>query len=251
MKKKNKKIYKKDFWDQQIKGSFESANEIVPIVINLVNPKSVIDVGCGTGTWADVFKKKGVKKVTGIDGNYVDRKKLYLKEEEFIPKDLTKPLKLKEKFDLAISLEVAEHLPEKSAEIFIDSLTGLSDIILFSAAIPYQRGTNHINEQFPEYWIDKFKKRNYLVIDCIRKKIWNNPKVYFFYSQNILLFIKKECLRKNAKLRGRYEKNKDNMVSVIHPENYLIKAKRLQEIKDLIPFKNLLMPIFKLFYSSS
>ncbi len=137
-----------------------------------------------------------------------------MKEEEFIPKDLTKPLKLKEKFDLAISLEVAEHLPEKSAEIFIDSLTGLSDIILFSAAIPYQRGTNHINEQFPEYWIDKFKKRNYLVIDCIRKKIWNNPKVYFFYSQNILLFIKKECLRKNAKLRGRYEKNKDNMGSL-------------------------------------
>ncbi len=52
-------IYNKTFYDNQEKGSLNSAKIIVPIVMDIVKPKSVIDVGCGVGTWLSVFKQLG------------------------------------------------------------------------------------------------------------------------------------------------------------------------------------------------
>lgn len=66
----------------------------------------------------------------------MNKELLYVSESIFYAHDLTKPLHLNRRFDLALSLEVAEHLPKKSAEIFVDTLCKLSDTIIFSAAIP-------------------------------------------------------------------------------------------------------------------
>ena len=62
-------------------------------------------------------------------------------------------------FDVAISMEVAEHLPEKIADRYVDLLTGLSNIIVFTAAYPGQGGDDHVNEQPALYWISKFQAR--------------------------------------------------------------------------------------------
>ena len=169
-----------------------SAEVIVPILVEKLNPHSVLDVGCGIGTWLKVFKDHGVNLLKGIDGDYLDRNllKKYIEEKDFIEMDISRPFNLGVTFDLILSLEVAEHLPEIAAEDFVSSLILHGNNILFSAAIPNQGGQNHLNEQWPTYWAEKFKIRGYEAYDIIRPHIWTDKRIDIFYRQNILLFSK-------------------------------------------------------------
>jgi len=133
-------------------------------------------------------------------------------------------VKVSRRFDLVLSLEVAEHLDKEYADVFIDSLVSLGPVVLFSAAIPYQGGTNHINEQWPEYWVSHFRKRGYQVIDYLRRKIWDNQKVEPWYAQNILIFIKQDCLEKYPLLAKELKNTNLSQISVIHPKIYLSNA---------------------------
>jgi SAM-dependent methyltransferase len=167
--------------------NFNAPRIVVPIVINLVQPKSVLDVGCGTGTWLKIFEENGIKDYLGIDGDYVDKELLKIPASNFKSHDLTKELALGRKFDLVISLEVAEHLPEISADLFVKTLVDHGETILFSAAIPGQSGQNHLNEQWPSYWQKKFATHGYYFQDIIRPEIWNNENVDWWYKQNTFI----------------------------------------------------------------
>jgi len=118
----------------------KSAEIVVPIVLDLIKPKSVVDVGCGRGEWLYVFQRQGISDILGIDGEWVDKNKLLIPKESFLTSTLEHPLRINRTFDLVVSLEIAEHLPEKSAEMFIETLTTLGPVILFPAAIPLQGG---------------------------------------------------------------------------------------------------------------
>ncbi len=196
--------YSDFFYKRYAQGSSNSAEVVVPMVIDLINPNSVVDVGCGIGTWLSVYEKLGVKKVLGIDGAYVNQGSLLFQSSDFLALDLSQPKTLDETFDLVQSLEVAEHLAEDKADGFVDFLTSLGPVVLFSAAIPGQPGKYHVNTKWPDYWASKFKARGYVVIDCIRGDIWANKKVAWWYAQNILLFIKEEALSGNAKLSAKF-----------------------------------------------
>jgi SAM-dependent methyltransferase len=124
-----------------------SARHIVRLVLNLCPAKNVIDLGCGVATWLSVFREFGVDDVIGVDAAKFDRALLQIPIERFIENDLTKPINLKRRFDLAMSLEVAEHLPPEFAPKFVASLVRLSDVVLFSAAIPGQGGYKSVSEK--------------------------------------------------------------------------------------------------------
>ena len=174
--------------------NLNAPGEVVPYLIELFKPESVLDVGCGTGTWLKVFHDHGVKDIKGLDGDFVNIQLLRenLSVEQFHAAELAAPFDLKRKFDLVISLEVAEHLPETAANKFIESLTKHADTIVFSAALPGQGGQNHLNEQWKKYWIDKFSALNFKVYDILREKFWNNNKVDWWYKQNMLVFSRKD-----------------------------------------------------------
>ena len=152
-------LYSGEFYQHIRQGSHRSAEEIVPLIMTSWQPRSVIDVGCGLGAWLRVFKQHGVEDVFGVDGSYVDTKTLEIPVERFAAVDLAKPFHLDRQFDLVMSLEVAEHIPGACAEIFIESVTRLGPVVLFSAAIPFQGGTHHVNEQWPDYWVTFCTKR--------------------------------------------------------------------------------------------
>ena len=214
--------YTENFFRELQDGSYRSAKEIVPLVLELVQPKSVIDIGCGAGTWLSVFKEFGIEDICGVDGDYVGEEILKIPKEQFLSLDLSKPFHLDRQFDLVLSLEVAEHLPPESAGIFIDSLTRLGSVILFSAAIPHQGGTQHMNEQWPDYWAKFFHHTGYVAIDCIRKTIWQNANVEWWYAQNLLLFVRTDYLHSHHSLNRAFENTATSQLSIVHPQKYLI-----------------------------
>lgn len=197
---------------------------ILPEVLRILKIHSVLDLGCGIGTWLSVAKGLGISDVLGVDGDYVDKTLLskYLTEKEFLVHDLTLPLALSRKFDLCLCLEVAEHLPESAAYTLIETLVHHSDAILFSAAIPGQGGQNHLNEQKPEYWQNIFKEYNYKFIDCIRPLIWNDTQVDFWYKQNTFLVVK-ESFDLNFPLYN-------NLLFNIHPDLLIQKNLQLMDL---------------------
>jgi SAM-dependent methyltransferase len=182
---------------EEIVHNFKAANEVVPFILQLLNPKSIVDVGCGIGTWLKVFEDNGIIDVLGIDGCYVDKNLLKIDKAKFVDFDLEKLYHTDIKFDLAISLEVAEHLSLESADIFVKTIANLSDTVIFSAAIPYQGGQNHINEQEPKYWIEKFENEGFKLFDVLRPVFWDNSNVDSWYRQNMLLFTKNIDLKAN------------------------------------------------------
>ena len=190
---------------------------------------SAIDFGCGVGTWLSVLKEKSVREIQGLDGPWVEQALLEIPMENFRQIDFEEMIKLDKKYDLAISLEVAEHLSEKSANGFVDSLTTASNFILFSAAIPFQGGNGHINEQWPDYWASMFAKRGFVILDCVRGKIWNDKQIPPWYRQNILLFIKKEE-KHRVKVR-KIEYSNNVPMSLVHPDTYLLKVNQMSSIK--------------------
>jgi SAM-dependent methyltransferase len=213
--------YTKDFYEALREGAKKSAEVILPIVLDRVPVRSVVDVGCGDGTWLAVLQKLGVEDVLGIDGDYVNEGVLQFPQDRFQSFDLTKPFNLARKFDLAISLEVAEHLPSNCAATFVDSLTRLAPAVLFSAAIPLQGGNNHINEQWPDKWAELFKKNSYLPVDFIRKRVWENEVVEWWYAQNTLLFAHTDILQNNSALQEEFERTSPSQLRLVHPRKYL------------------------------
>ncbi len=217
-----KKAYDNSFFEEDMR-SRKSAETIVPFVISLLSPDSVIDIGCGRGEFLSVFTERGITDVLGVDGEWAGKNNLKIPTEKFFAADLEKPFSLNKKFDLVICLEVAEHLSPGRAASFVDCLTELGDVILFSAAVPGQGGRNHINEKWPSYWASLFSESGYLCIDCLRKKFWDNPDVQFWYSQNMLLYIREEKIDGLPGLRGC---PRGAPPALIHPELYLKKCRK-------------------------
>ena len=182
--------YDLDFYKANLVSQTKSARGLVEAILSFVKPTSVIDVGCGIGLIAKMFQDLAGCDVLGVDGDYIDLTRLQLDRARFFAHDLTVPFRLERRFDLCLSLEVAEHLDECHASQFVETLCNLSDIIVFSAAVPGQGGVHHVNEQPQSYWEQKFRAEGYKGIDCIRPAIWDDEEIAFWYKQNTILYIK-------------------------------------------------------------
>jgi hypothetical protein len=179
--------YDREFFDFHRSLSESSARVVLPLFFEWVRPSSLIDVGCGIGAWARVAAELGVADVLGVDGAYVDQTQLEIPASSFVSHDLALPLTLDRRFDVALCLEVAEHLPPGRAEGLVADLGHLSDTVLFSAAIPRQGGTDHKNEQWQSYWAELFARAGYDVFDIVRPRVWDDDRIAFWFRQNIFV----------------------------------------------------------------
>jgi len=179
-----------------------SAQVIVPLLLKAYRPQSVVDVGCGAGAWLSVLWGCGLRDLLGIDEM---PEKLLRPPVPYMKHDLTRPVPSLRRWDVALTLEVAEHLDADSGERFVDTLCSLSDTVVWSAASPGQGGPGHINERWPSEWLPLFAAHGYGVHDRLRRAIWGDPRVSPWYRQNLLVFRKGECLATPP------------MLDVIHP----------------------------------
>lgn len=221
--------YNGEFFERLRERSSPSAEAIVPLVLELVPATSVVDIGCGEGAWLMAFRRSGVQDVFGIDGDYVDEARLLIPRTCFRAADLSRPFTVGRTFDLAVSLEVAEHLPPESAPGFVECLTRLAPVVLFSAAIPQQGGVHHVNEQWPEYWIRLFERHGYVPIDAIRRHIWTDERVQLWYAQNTLIFVERNFLEQSDRLKTEFRATRPGQLALVHPRLYELRCGQYEE----------------------
>ena len=213
--------YTQGFFAQEGDLSGRAAREVVPMLMKIVGASSVVDVGCGVGSWLDEFRQKGVTDILGIDF-HVQKSSLKIPREKFLRYDLQKPITVPRRFDLVLCMEVAEHLPSESAGTLVQSLVDLGPIVVFSAALPYQLGgASHINEAWPEWWAKLFSTKGYKVIDCIRSQIWLDWDVPYWYSQNLLMFVSSDVISRNGYLKAAMNETNESKLSLVHPRAWL------------------------------
>jgi len=190
--------YSAAFFDTQAAGSLASARVVLAALLGRVPVTSVVDVGCGVGPWLRAALELGASRVLGLDGAYVDRGRLLIDPARFLGCDLAADSLVEAvgghapRFDLVVSVEVAEHLPSLRAASFVAELCALGDLVLFSAAVPGQGGTDHVNEQWPAYWARLFDLSGFTCFDVLRPLLWNQPDCEWWYLQNVLLFARRE-----------------------------------------------------------
>jgi len=204
--------YSDTFFSEQCESSHLSPDYVLPLVLSVMQVKSAVDVGCGVGVWTSKLLERGVTDVVGIDGDYLNHELLRIPLDRFQAWDLAKPIMIGRRFDLAICLEVAEHLPPTRAEGLVEDLVRLAPVVLFSAAIPGQGGLNHINEQYLSYWVSHFAARDYVLLDIIRPALWNEERCGLWYRQNAVLFAHKDNPVSHLQVKSG--------IDYIHPRHY-------------------------------
>lgn len=215
----NASFYTRTFYQNRHEQTQYAAQQVLERVADIVPPiHSAVDVGCGVGTWLSVLRARGVQTVQGYDGDWVDPALLEIPVDCFESRDLTAIIAPPdERYDLAMSLEVAEHLPESAARTFVQSLTHQADFVLFSAAIPHQGGRHHVNEQWLEYWAELFRDFDYTGVDALRPALWHDNGIQTWYRQNTVLFVKQSRLKD---LATDLECTAPLPVSMVHPAAY-------------------------------
>ncbi|MFM2422840.1 MAG: hypothetical protein RL291_1370, partial [Pseudomonadota bacterium] len=182
--------YSTSFYDTIAAGSGRSAEIVLPIVFDLVKPKRVLDVGCGTGGWLKTAEALGATEIAGVDGAWVDRARLAIPEGAFKTIDFEAPsIDIGTGFDLAICLEVLEHLTDEAGRRAVAAMCHAAPAVLCGAAIPGQGGNNHINERWQSYWAKVFQAHGFDAWDVVRPRVWEHSEVEYWYRQNTILYV--------------------------------------------------------------
>ena len=211
--------------------SLVSARAVVPILLDIVEARRIVDFGCKHGEWLSVFREYGATRILGFDQQKRITEGLLVSHDEFFVTDLRDPPVLNERFDLAVCIEVAEHLPKTAAVPLVDALTAAAPVVLFSAALPNQGGHGHQNEQPRRYWTEKFARRGFMAVDCLRPRIWQNVDVAWWYRQNIFLFCADEALRHWPNLAWEAGQRTADDLELIHVD--LLNRRRFARARSL------------------
>jgi hypothetical protein len=164
-------------------GSVSSSVAVVPILHEIVQPTSVIDAGGGEGWWARAFARLGVRAVSIDNGEPGEP----AEGVEHVRHDLSRGLPADlGHFDLALCLEVVEHLDPVAGETLVDALCSRTPTVVFSAAIPGQGGHGHVNEQWPAYWAERFERNGFRCSGALRFRLWHDERIEPWYRQNLL-----------------------------------------------------------------
>lgn len=189
-------LYSRRFYARRQGRVQASAAALVPRIVELLQPASVIDIGCANGLWLEAFGRAGVARLCGVDGPWVADDTWRARTAQFRRLDLARcPLPYRfgepgERHDLLVSFELLEHLPAVRADALVEAMCATSDTLLVSAAVPHQGGTGHINEQWPGHWISRFAARGFVACDFLRLAIWNDERIAPWYRQNIIGYFR-------------------------------------------------------------
>jgi SAM-dependent methyltransferase len=216
-------VYDAAFQNMAATGSAHAARRIISVVRTVLPVQSVVDFGCARGTWLRQWQAQAVHDVVGVDGDYVDRSKLEIDPRCFVAHDLATPVRLGRRFDVAQSLEVAEHLSPARAVTFVADIVAHAGVVLFSAAPPGQGGENHLNEQPGHYWQNLFLDHDYVAIDCLRPLLARENDIPAWYRYNLVLYVQRSSLGQIAPLARHFQMREGELISDPSPLSYKLR----------------------------
>ena len=188
-------IYNKTYYTYVDKMARESADTIAEVIISNYSPKSVIDIGCGTGAAMDSLRRRGVA-VYGLEysSHALAMCKARGLDVEKYDIESGKMPEISMRFDVVLCAEVAEHVKPEFADALVSLASQFADRVLFTAAVPGQGGgVDHVNEQPNSYWVQKFALLGYTYLEeaSLQNRVYlQNMKSASFYAQNLMLFKK-------------------------------------------------------------
>ncbi|WP_338571537.1 glycosyltransferase [Erwinia billingiae] len=233
-------LYDKGFYENQRNSSYYAAKKILRQIKELYDFESVVDIGCGMGEWLKASSELGAATIKGYDGHYVSREDMSIDSSFFSEIDLEGDnYSIDEKYDLAICMEVIEHINQESGKKLINQLCNASNVVLFSAAIPFQGGTGHVNEAWPQQWIKHFNTNGFYVVDLIRPKFWHDESLPWWYRQNAFIFVKNKSLAATY-----FDKINESLImphSVVHPDLFLLNSSKNNLVDGSKQEENLLV----------
>ncbi|MGD9812575.1 MAG: class I SAM-dependent methyltransferase, partial [Sphingobium sp.] len=243
-------LYDDAFYDYQLAHSYSSAQVFVEHLAKIYRPHSVADVGCGRGPWLKAFGESGAGQLVGFDGSWNGPHNLVDPAIEFRAVDLNSltpgPDLGQKRFDLAMSLEVAEHLKPERSPMVVASMCALSDVVMFGAAIPHQPGTGHINTEFPSFWARLFADNGFLTYDYFRPEIWGRKGIPYWYQQNTILYVRNgHPLHEKLREAGYRPIDRLETLDAVHPAMFewfasetgssRIRRKIRERVKKILP----------------
>jgi SAM-dependent methyltransferase len=179
-------------------------------ILQHAKPASLLDVGCGSGTWLKAAQDLGISDVFGIDGIDTSGREFLVSQTHFKEVNLEQCWNLGRRFEVVLCLEVAEHLEPEVSNALIRCLVTHGDRIYFGAACPGQEGQHHVNCQWPAYWQALFNEAGFRCEDSVRWALWEDKRIEPWYRQNMFLAIRDEqTAGKESRIPG-----------VIHPSMF-------------------------------
>jgi 2-polyprenyl-3-methyl-5-hydroxy-6-metoxy-1,4-benzoquinol methylase len=188
-------VYDADYYTTVIENDAAGGAKVMAASIRReFAPRTVVDLGCGTGALLEALQAEGLQ-VLGLENSAaaldICRARGLRVRKMNVESDV---LEIGETFDLAVSMEVAEHLPATVADRYVNFLTSLSDVVVFTGAPPGQGGTDHVNEQPQAYWVAKFVARSFLHLEDVSaqwRDEWKAGGVASWYYRNVMVFRKR------------------------------------------------------------
>jgi SAM-dependent methyltransferase len=183
-------IYDHAYYERSADAKRVTMQHIADSIVRDTSPRTLVDVGCGGGFLLTALAQRGITcfgleySQAGIDlcrSVGLDVRRFDLEHDTFDDRS----------FDVAVSMEVAEHLPATVADRFVDLLARVAPVVVFTAARPGQVGTDHVNEQPPEYWIERFAARGFALNGTLAdawKREWETLGVIECYRDNLMVF---------------------------------------------------------------
>lgn len=208
------------FQNMAATGSIYPARRIISAVRSVLPIRSVIDIGCARGTWLREWRAQAVDDIVGVDGPYIDQSELEIDSQCFVIHDLSVRFNIGRRFDLAQSLEVAEHLPPARAATFVADVVAHAPVILFSAATPGQGGENHLNERTAEYWRSIFREHDYVAIDCLRPLLARSEGIPTWYRYNLILYAERRTVGQISLFARQFELADEEPIPDVSPWPY-------------------------------
>jgi hypothetical protein len=172
-----------------IKTSSESARWLHKYLTQFkYNIESIIDVGCGKGTYLLPFIGDNIE-IFGIDMKYYDEK-IFIPNNCFNAFDFRKPYTVTMKYDAALCIGIADYFPSNCTEQLVKLLTSLSDLIIFSPQISSPGFLNYNDENTEEYWNNLFNKNNFILDNSDIKSFTQSYDFHHSIKNSILLYKK-------------------------------------------------------------
>lgn len=191
--------YSKAYYD-----GIESANShayqlLAEALIEVFEPRSIADVGCGSGGISAALRDRGVKQIYPFDFSQASvdmtKKRGFAAARRL---DLTQAKEIPATADLCLCLEVAEHIPRKFEHHLVSLLSRVAPVLIFTAAPPGQGGHLHVNLRSQHHWKQLFREQGMEHDNTSQERMLHifGGHMIRDYSTNLLVFRRRNQLLK-------------------------------------------------------